>query len=153
MRYSFSAYDEHGLLKPSPMLWLTLAFSAKAWIIFVMAGASRQQGSQLLTLFYPLKESLYVGLLLGLPSLLLAWLSGQRHKHNKISNYIWRHGKQLLLVAYLSDCLLQTYHLFMTQGVFSWPNGVMILITAWLTMYLLRSSRVKNTFADRPVER
>ncbi|OAN13919.1 hypothetical protein A3K86_12890 [Photobacterium jeanii] len=153
MRYSLDAFDKHGLLKPSPMLWLVLAFSAKAWIVFVMAGSSREQGSQLLTLFYPIKETLYVGFVLGLPSILLTWLSGLRHRNNHLINTIWRHGKLLLLVAYISDCLLQTYHLITTQGVFSWSNGVMMVLTIWLTMYLLRSTRVKNTFADKPVER
>jgi len=151
--YPIDAYDKHGLLKPSMMLWLALAFSAKAWIVFVMAGASREQGSQILTIFYPLRESLYIGMVIGLPALLLMWLSGQRYKNHNVMNFLWQHGKKLLLAAYITDCLLQLYHLSLTHGAFSWTRATTMLLTLWFSLYLLRSTRVRNTFADKPIER
>ncbi|HIF9107968.1 TPA: DUF2919 domain-containing protein [Photobacterium damselae] len=153
MLYPIDAYDKHGGLKPSTMLWLSLAFSAKAWVVFIMAGVSRNQGTQLLELIYPVRETLYVGLAFGLPAIGLMWLSGQRHKNNKLVNYLWRHGRTILLATYLTDVILQLYHLVLTQGSFSWLVGINLLLTLWLLLYLYRSSRVKNTFADKPIER
>lgn len=153
MLYPIDAYDKHGTLKPSKMLWLALTFSAKAWFVFVMAGASREQGAQILTIFYPYRDSLYIGMAMGLPAILLMWLSGQRYKNKKIMNILWQHGKKLLLAAYLTDCLLQLYHLSLTQGAFSWTRAIIMLLTLWFSVYLIRSTRVQNTFADKPVER
>lgn len=153
MLYPIEAYDKHGLLKPSAMLWLVLAFSAKAWVIFMMAGASRENGAQILEILYPLRENLYLGMMTGLPALLLMWLSGQRYKNNKLINSVWLHGKLILLAAYMTDCALQVYQLSLTHGAFSWTRAVTLLLTLWLGLYLLRSTRVRNTFADKPLER
>ncbi|WP_245907146.1 DUF2919 domain-containing protein [Photobacterium sanctipauli] len=147
------AYDKHGLLKPSKMLWLCFFFSAKAWVIFAMAGASRQQGAQVLEILYPLPENLYLGMGIGLPAMVLMWLTGQRHKNNKLINYVWHHGRKILLVAYTTDCALQVYQLILSHGEFSWARAISLLLTTWLGIYLFRSSRVKNTFADKPLER
>lgn len=153
MFYPIDAYDKHGLLKPSAMLWLTLAFSAKAWVVFVMAGASRDQGAQILEVLYPLRENLYFAMVIGLPALLLMWLTGQRHKNNKLINTLWQHGKTILLAAYVTDCALQVYQLSLIHGAFSWAQAVTLLLTLWLSAYIARSTRVRNTFADKPLER
>jgi len=151
--YPIDAYDKYGLLKPSAMLWLTLAFSAKAWVVFMMAGASREQGARILELLYPLRENLYFAMAIGLPALLLMWLTGQRYKNKKLINRLWQHGKTILLAAYMTDCALQVYQLSLIDGAFSWTQAVNLLLTLWLSAYLARSTRVRNTFADKPLER
>ncbi|GAB3534639.1 DUF2919 domain-containing protein [Photobacterium alginatilyticum] len=153
MLYPIDAYDKHGLLKPSAMLWLTLAFSAKAWVVFIMAGASREQGAQILEVLYPLRENLYFAMATGLPALLLMWLTGQRYKNKKLINRLWQYGKTILLAAYMTDCALQVYQLSLSDGAFSWTQAVNLLLTLWLGAYIARSTRVRNTFADKPLER
>ncbi|MGF1685995.1 DUF2919 domain-containing protein [Photobacterium japonica] len=152
MLYPIEAYDKHGLLKPSAMLWLCLWFSAKAWIVFVMAGASRQHGAQVLEILYPLPENLYLAMGLGLPAVIFMWLAGYRHKNNKVINWVWQRGKSVLLLSYTIDCALQVYQLVLTHGEFSWTRALSLLLTLWLGFYLYRSSRVRNTFADKPLE-
>lgn len=151
--YPIEAYDRHGLLKPSAMLWLTLFFSAKGWLVFIIAGASRQQGARILETLYPLPQNLYLAMAIGLPAMLLMWLSGHRYKNNKVINFIWQRGKIILLLAYTTDCALQMHQLILTHGAFSWTRAISLLLTLWLGGYLLRSSRVRNTFADKPIER
>lgn len=146
--YPINAYDEHGQLKLNNMLWLALIFNAKAWVIFVMAGVSRTQGGQLLELIYPLRDTLYIGMVLGGPALVLMWLSGQRSSDNRVIHYLWQHGKKILIAAYSIDFALQIYHLVLSQGAFSWVRALTLLLTVWLGLYLLRSSRVKDVFAD-----
>nr|WP_249199131.1 DUF2919 family protein [Photobacterium sp. GJ3] len=58
--YSIDAYNSHGQLKPSALLWLSFLFSARGWGVFMMAGASQAQGAQLLQLFFPHAENLYL---------------------------------------------------------------------------------------------
>lgn len=48
-----SDFDPHGRLRLPLMLWCVLLLQARTWVLFVMAGASREQGSTLLSLFYP----------------------------------------------------------------------------------------------------
>ena len=135
------------------MLWLSWLFSAKGWVVFIMAGASRQHGAQVLEVLYPLPDNLYLAMLLGLPALIYMWMAGYRYKNNNVINFVWLRGKWILLLSYTTDCLLQLYQLVLTQGAFSWTRAISLLLTFWLGGYLLRSSRVKNTFADKPVER
>ncbi len=46
-----------------------LILQARTWLLFVMAGASREQGG-LLALFYPDTQRFWYGMLLGLPAAL-----------------------------------------------------------------------------------
>ncbi|WP_120510235.1 DUF2919 domain-containing protein [Photobacterium salinisoli] len=146
--YSIDAYDSNGLLKPSGLLWLCMLFSARGWGVFVMAGVSRAQGAELLQLFYPHTENLYFLMGIGLPALCLMWLSGLRHKNNKMINVAWRYGRYILLSVYVLDLVLQVYQLTLLRGAFSWPVAVTLLATIWLMAYLVRSSRVRHTFAN-----
>ncbi|KPA52659.1 DUF2919 domain-containing protein [Photobacterium lucens] len=148
MLYPIDAYDQHGQLKINKMLWFVLLFNAKAWLVFVMAGVSRTQGGELLELIYPIRETLYLGMAIGSPAILLMWLSGQRNKNNKLINFLWRQGKSTLLAAYSIDILMQIHHLVISHGAFSWIRAITLLLTAWLGLYLLRSSRVRDLFAD-----
>ncbi|PSV23286.1 DUF2919 domain-containing protein [Photobacterium leiognathi subsp. mandapamensis] len=148
MLYPIDAYDQHGQLKINKMLWFVLLFNAKAWLVFVMAGVSRTQGGELLELIYPIRETLYLGMAIGSPAILLMWLSGQRNKNNKLINFLWRQGKSTLLAAYSIDILMQIHHLVISHGAFSWIRAITLLLTTWLGLYLLRSSRVRDLFAD-----
>ena len=49
-------------------------------MLFVMAGASRQQGSDLLALFYPDSDTFWLGLGLGVPAALGLLLTGYRQR-------------------------------------------------------------------------
>ncbi|WP_434137219.1 DUF2919 domain-containing protein [Photobacterium leiognathi] len=148
MLYPIDAYDQHGQLKINTMLWFVLLFNAKAWLVFVMAGVSRTQGGELLELIYPIRETLYLGMVIGSPAILLMWLSGQRNKNNKLINFLWRQGKSTLLAAYSIDILMQIHHLVISNGAFNWIGAITLLLTTWLGLYLLRSSRVRDLFAD-----
>ncbi|MCG3862459.1 MULTISPECIES: DUF2919 domain-containing protein [unclassified Photobacterium] len=148
MLYPIDAYDQHGQLKINTMLWFVLLFNAKAWLVFIMAGVSRTQGGELLELIYPIRDVLYIGMAIGSPAIFLMWLSGQRNKNNKLIHFLWRQGKRVLLAVYSFDFIMQIYHLVISHGEFSWIRATTLLLTAWLGLYLLRSSRVKDIFAD-----
>ena len=53
LRFSPDDYDQHGALRLPLGFWAVLILQARTWLLFVMAGVSREQGESLLALFYP----------------------------------------------------------------------------------------------------
>lgn len=71
-------YDAHGRLRLPLLFWLVLLLQARTWVLFVIAGASREQGTALLNLFYPDHDNFWLGLIPGIPAVLAFLLSGRR---------------------------------------------------------------------------
>ena len=69
-------YDAHGRLRLPLLFWLVLLLQARTWVLFVIAGASREQGTALLNLFYPDHDNFWLGLIPGIPAVLAFLLSG-----------------------------------------------------------------------------
>jgi hypothetical protein len=63
-------FDAHGRLRLPFLFWCVLLLQARTWVLFLMAGASRQQGDALLNLFYPDHDNFWLGLLPGVPAVL-----------------------------------------------------------------------------------
>lgn len=59
-------YDAHGRLRLPLLFWLVLLLQARTWVLFVIAGASREQGTALLNLFYPDHDNFWLGLIPGI---------------------------------------------------------------------------------------
>lgn len=76
--YFPSDYDRHGVLKLPFLFWCVLLLQARAWVLFVLAGSSREQGTVLLNMFYPDHDNFWLGLLLGIPAVLAFLFSGRR---------------------------------------------------------------------------
>lgn len=91
--YSADDYDAHGLLRMPLPFWALLLLQARTWLLFVMAGASRQQGSELLSLFYPDTQRFWIGIALGLPAALALILMGYRQRWPRL----WAAWRWLLI--------------------------------------------------------
>ena len=63
-------YDAHGRLRLPLLFWLVLLLQARTWVLFVIAGASREQGTALLNLFYTDHDNFWLGLIPGIPAVL-----------------------------------------------------------------------------------
>jgi len=68
-------YDSHGRVRLPFLFWCVLLLQARTWVLFVLAGASRDQGNTLLNLFYPDHDNFWLGLLPGIPAVLAFLLS------------------------------------------------------------------------------
>lgn len=79
------------------LFWCVLLLQARTWVLFVLAGASRDQGNTLLNLFYPDHDNFWLGLLPGVPAVLAFLLSGQRHLWPRL----WFALRSLLIAAQL----------------------------------------------------
>ena len=88
-------YDAHGHLRLPALFWLVLLLQARTWVLFVIAGSSREQRNTLLNLFYPDHDNFWLGLLPGVPAVLAFLLSGRRYAFPAI----WRGLYAALVLA------------------------------------------------------
>lgn len=103
LKYLPDEYDGKGQLRLPFLFWLILLLLARTWLLLVMAGASRQQGSDLLALFYPDRQAFWIGLVSGAPALFDMLLTGYRARWPRI----WQYGHSVLVLSLLVNLLLQ----------------------------------------------
>ncbi|MDX6020274.1 DUF2919 domain-containing protein [Scandinavium sp. V105_16] len=137
-----SAYDGHGRLRLPFVFWCVLLLQARTWVLFVMAGASRQQGDTLLNLFYPDHDNFWLGLLPGLPAVVAFLISGRRHQLPRL----WAAVRWLLIVAQLS--LLVWQPLLWWQGEpLSGIGLALVIVDGFALWWLLSNRRLRACFA------
>ena len=119
-------YNDHGMLRLPLWFWTILILQARTWLLFVMAGASRQQGSDLL----------------GLPPALVFLLSGRRHLWPRI----WQAGYWLLLAGMFITFALQGLGLWQSTDTISGVDIVLALLDAAALAYWLLSRRLRACF-------
>lgn len=90
-----SDYDGKGMLRLPVLFWAVLLLQARTWVLFVLAGASREQGEALLALFYPDRSAFWLGLLTGVPAALAFVLSGRRSQFPRL----WRAWRPVLMLT------------------------------------------------------
>ncbi|PMH41054.1 hypothetical protein BCU68_05065 [Vibrio sp. 10N.286.49.B3] len=151
MRYSFEQYNQDGFLKIPYLIWAGWLLLAKAWVVFIVAGASRDSGTQILSIVYPDHKMLYLGLIIGTPSLLLMWISGLRNPDRKWINQIcsWARGITLSLIAL--EVMQTCYFIYLDNGAFRWSNALSLVLMLWFILYLTNSRLAQDCFKI-PVE-
>lgn len=150
MRYAIEQYDKHGFLKAPKLVWLAWLFLAKAWVVFVVAGASRDSGSKILQIVYPDHTMLYLGLAMGIPSILLMWMVSLRSPERSWLNKIVTYGRGITLGTATAQLSQTLYHIYLVHGAFSWANGAVMLLLLWLIIYFVKSRSVKDCFQNVP---
>lgn len=136
-----SDFDTHGRLRLPFLFWCVLLLQARTWVLFLMAGASRQQGDALLNLFYPDHDNFWLGLLPGIPAVLAFVFSGHRQRFPRL----WPIMRWLLV---LSQILLLVWQPLLWMSGES-PSAVTIsLLVAdlYALWWLLSSRRLKACF-------
>ncbi len=142
IHYSPENYDNKGQLKLPFLFWLILILQARTWVVLVIAGASRQQGEALLSLFYPDRQGFYPGLVLGLTAVAAFLLSGYRHR----LPVLWRFWRWVLIVCSLLTFCWQLAQLNVSLLEQS-PLPLILLIFDLLSAYwLLANRRLRDCF-------
>ena len=85
LKLPLTFYDESGRILPPRWLYSVFILLCIDWLAFVFSLASRTQTSELLTFFYPQKETLGLGLAASLPVLIALSLVSQRDR-------LWKKG-------------------------------------------------------------
>ncbi|OEF23989.1 DUF2919 domain-containing protein [Vibrio rumoiensis] len=146
MRYAIEEYDKNGFLKPCFWLWLGWLFLAKAWIVFIIASASRDLGARLLSIIYPVNNTLYLGLALSLPVVILVWSISLRTPERQWLNKIVALGRGYTIFVAVAQFMVTLYHLTQTRWMFNWSDALTMLGLIWLLLFLFQSQRAKDTF-------
>lgn len=136
-------YDSHGHLRLPILFWLVLLLQARTWVLFVIAGASREQGTALLNLFYPDHDNFWQGLLPGIPAVLAFLLSGRRNAFPRI----WHMLYALLIVAQVVLLCWQPVLWFNGSPV----NGIgltLVVMDCVALLWLLTNPRLRACFAN-----
>lgn len=140
--YSPDDYDHKGQLRLPFTFWAILLLQARTWLLFVMAGASRQQGGELLALFYPDTHAFWIGIASGIPAALGLLLTGYRQRLPRL----WQAWRWVLCADLLAIMLL--------QGVILWQGDesgspLVLLLTLFDLLalgYLVFSQRLRDCF-------
>lgn len=138
-----SDFDAHGRLRLPFMFWCLLLLQARTWVLFVMAGASREQGGALLGLFYPDHDNFWIGLLPGVPAVLAFLLSGRRHLYPRF----WR-AVCLGLIA--AQCVLLFWQpwLWLQGEPLSGVGLSLLVLDIFGLWWLLTNSRLRACFRE-----
>lgn len=142
LKYLPEEYDAKGQLRLPFLFWLILLLQARTWLLLVMAGASRQQGNDLLALFYPDRQSFWLGLALGIPAAMGLLLTGYRQRWPRV----WQSWRHVLSASLLISLLWQGSSLL--QGAFS-DSPLPLLLTLFdllALVWLQTQSRLRDCF-------
>ncbi|WP_156103081.1 DUF2919 domain-containing protein [Erwinia sp. 9145] len=132
-------YDAKGQLKLPLIFWLILLLQARTWVLFVAAGASRQQGAALLEMFYPDSTTFWVGLALGLPAAVGLLLTGYRQRLPRL----WQAWRTVLALTLIATLVLQ---FLLNDDAFS-PLSIVVSGCDLLALgYLWLSERLRACF-------
>jgi hypothetical protein len=142
LKYLPEEYDAKGQLRLPFLFWLILLLQARTWLLLVMAGASRQQGNDLLALFYPDRQSFWLGLALGIPAAMGLLLTGYRQRWPRV----WQSWRHVLSASLLISLLWQGSSLL--QGTFP-DSPLPLLLTLFdllALVWLQTQSRLRDCF-------
>ena len=123
------------------LFWCVLLLQARTWVLFVLAGASRDQGNTLLNLFYPDHDNFWLGLLPGVPAVLAFLLSGRRHLWPRL----WSALRGLLIAAQLILLGWQPY-LWLKGEPLSGIGITLVIADIVALLWLLTNPRLRACF-------
>ena len=136
-------FDAHGRLRLPFLFWCVLLLQARTWVLFLMAGASRQQGDALLNLFYPDHSRFWIGLLPGAPAVLAFLLSGRRHLYPRL----WKWLRPVLILAQLILLLWQPW-MWLGGEALSGVGLSLFLLDIFALWWLITNRRLHACFTD-----
>ncbi|QGX88666.1 DUF2919 family protein [Escherichia coli] len=137
-------YDAHGRLRLPLLFWLVLLLQARTWVLFVIAGASREQGTALLNLFYPDHDNFWLGLIPGIPAVLAFLLSGRRATFPRT----WRVLYFLLLLAQVVLLAVATARAFNNGESVAIGLAALVVADIVALIWLLTNRRLRACFNE-----
>ena len=142
-------YDDAGRVKPSMALYVCIAFLSRSLLILVGSVSVRENGEQLLAMFYPEKQYLYISLAIALPAFLGLLLLGFREKiwH---ADRCWMFSciKPLLIFSVLADVSLHIMLASIGHWQFSWVIAVTLLIDFLIFYFLVKDKHTHLMLMD-----
>ncbi len=150
--YTFDDFDKYASLKFNATIWIVIAFLIRPYVVVVSSLANRSNRMEFINLVYSDFKFLSMSALAALPAILLIYAWARREpgvpQHVK---HIWKVGKILLLVSTLGNAVIAIVTLLQGNAYrFEYAALVQLIISGLIVVYLFRSQRVKDAFADFP---
>ncbi len=142
-------YDEAGRVKPALAVYVCILFLSRSLLIIVGSISVRENGEQLLGMFYPDKQYLYISLATATPAFAVLLLLGFREKiWNTNKCWIFTCIKPLLIFSVLTDLSLHTMMASLDRWQFSWVIAFTLLIDLLIFYYLIKDKHTKLMLID-----
>lgn len=142
-------YDEAGRVKPAIALYFCIAFLSRSLLVLIGSVSVRENGEQLLALFYPDKQYLYISLGIALPAFATLLILGFREKiWNSERCWIFSYIKPLLFLSVLADLALHIMLASMNHWQFSWVIAFTLILDSLFFYFLLKDKHTQLMLTD-----
>lgn len=142
-------YDDAGRVKPPVALYFCIVFLSRSLIILVGSVSVRENGEQLLALFYPEKQYLYVSLAIAFPAFVALMCLGFKEKFWQKNQYwIFSCIKPLLIFSVLADLILHITLAKIGHWQFSWIIAITLLTDSLVFYFLFKDKHTKLMLTD-----
>ena len=151
--YQISDFNNDGALKVPMLLWLVLAYLSRHLLLLAMGGLSTFMMSRTGNgqIDFAGFNSSPMFLLASLPAVTVMVAALLRAPGSiRLIQFIWGHGRKLLIVSALVDLGLLAMSCYLHWLVLNEWVIVGALLDIYILVYLLRSVRVRDTFSDFP---
>ena len=142
-------YDDAGRVKPTAALYLCIVLLSRSLLILIGSVSVRENGDQLLALFYPEKQYLYMSLSIALPAFMASLLLGFREKIWQ-TNRCWMFSciKPLLIFSVLADLALHIMLGSVAHWQFSWVIAITLLLDALIFYFFVKDKHTQLMLMD-----
>jgi|TARA_B110000238_G_C16103855_1_gene429504 hypothetical protein len=142
-------YDDAGRVKPPVALYFCIVFLSRSLIILVGSVSVRENGEQLLALFYPEEQYLYVSLAIAFPAFLALMCLGFKEKvWQKNQYWIFSCIKPLLIFSVLADFVLHIMLANIEQWKFSWVIALTLILDSLIFYFLIKDKHTQLMLFD-----
>jgi hypothetical protein len=142
-------YDDAGRVKPAAALYFCIVFLSRSLLILIGSVSARENGDQLLALFYPEKQYLYISLTIAFPAFLALLILGFREKiwH---ANRFWMFSciKPLLIFSVLADLSLHIISASVDDWQFSWLIALTLLLDSLVFYFIIKDKHTLLMLSD-----
>lgn len=148
-----NAYTDDGALKVALTLWLVMAYLGRNLLFVFIGGVSTFAGrrfSSSATDYSPLFSNEML-LLASLPAIIVIVAAFRRvPSAGAVARKIWRNGRWILIAAVILDLMIVWMISPRQPHAISTLQVAFVILDVYALIYLFRSSRVRDTFADFP---
>lgn len=147
-QYNSLRYDDRFILKVSPLLWLVMFYSMRHFLLFLFVSLS-QSASLMGVVADEVDIRLMASDCLALV-VLIAYFGRLGKKPGELFRRLWHSGRWLLLAATALNTVLLPLILWKKIADLNLVVLTLLELNAVVIIYLMRSTLVRDIFADFP---
>ncbi len=148
-KYSFEDYNEYNILKIPSLLIILNLYLLKYFVIFILPMISKIPAAKT----FAHEQFTVILLLPTIPAILVLVAMIQRvpeSRYVKIVKRIWEVGHWLLLSGILLEIVILSLYILLDMKKLDETLLIFLYIDFMAIIYLLKSQRVQDVFADFP---